>query len=70
MWLHRNLGNYILKAYCEGKVSLEQLLSYVQEDEKELLQRILPLNVFNQVSGVFKLGELLETPEEDNQQPS
>jgi len=46
---------------------LETLCSWSKNEEKT--KRLLPLNLLDQI-GVFKLGELLENPEEGNQQPS
>ena len=38
------------------------------EEQKNFYKEIIDLNITHQV--VVKQGELLETPEEDNQQPS
>ena len=38
------------------------------EEQKEFYKQIIDLNIMHQV--VVKQGELLESPEEDNQQPS
>lgn len=70
-WLHKQYGNATLWAYVSGKIDLESLVSW--SDDKERAFKLLPLNVKLQTSeeiGVVKGGELLENPEEDNQQPS
>ena len=70
-WLHKQYGNATLWAYVSGKIDLESLVSW--SDDKERAFKLLPLSVRLQTSeeiGVVKGGELLENPEEDNQQPS
>lgn len=68
-WLHKNFGSAPLSAYCRGDISLEILCSWAKDKSRAL--RLLPLNLIKQKQlEVFKLGELLGNPEEDNQQPS
>lgn len=70
-WLHKQYGNATLWAFMRGFVDLESLVSW--SDDKARALRILPLNIKLQTAeeiGVVKGGELLENPEEDNQQPS
>ena len=65
-WLHKQFGNATLWAYCNNKISYSEIVSWSNDPER---CKIIQLNLINQ-SGVFKQGELLETPEMDNQQPS
>lgn len=68
-WLHKQFGNATLWAYVNNKITLDELLKWTSNIEDA--KRLLPLNLLEQKkSGVFKLGELLGNPEEDNQQPS
>lgn len=68
-WLHKQFGNATLWAYMHNKITLNELLKWTNNKDKAKI--LLPQNILDQkVTGVFKLGELLETPEEDNQQPS
>lgn len=66
-WLHKQYGNATLYAFMNNKIDLESLIDW--STDKEKAKRLLPLNLLNQ-RGVVKLDELLENPEEDNQQPS
>lgn len=73
-WLHKQFGNATLWAYVNKKISLEELLQW--SNDRERAKILLPLSILDQKeSGVFKQGELLESPtteivNEDNQQPS
>jgi hypothetical protein len=68
-WLHKQYGNATLYAYYYNKIDLESLISWSTDKERAL--RLLTLNIIEQAkTGVLKSCELLETPEEDNQQPS
>ena len=68
-WLHKQFGNATLWAYMNNKVSLEQLIQWSNDPIRT--KKLIPLNLLMQkLSGVFKFCELLESPEEDNQQPS
>ncbi len=66
-WLHKQYGNATLWAYMNNKVKLEDLISWSNDKERAI--NLLQLNITQQI-GVFKQGELLEKPEEVNQQPS
>lgn len=71
VWLHKQFGNATLWAFMCGKVELSSLCSW--SDDPDRAERLLCLNVTIQTLdeiGVVKGGELLENPEEDNQQPS
>lgn len=68
-WLHKQFGNATLWAFMNNRISFDDLVSW--SNDKERCERLLNLNIIIQdESGVFKSGELLETPEVDNQQPS
>jgi|SRR5882757_4200411 len=68
-WLHKQYGNATLWAFINKKISLEELINWSNDKEKAKL--LLPLNLLKQKeSGVFKLGELMETPEVDNHELS
>lgn len=68
-WLHKQFGNATLWAYSSGKVELQTLLGWTNDQERA--RRLLPLNFLKQhQSGVFKSCELLGNPEVGNQQPS
>jgi hypothetical protein len=70
-WLHKNFGNAPLWALCHNQVALEVLISWVKKDNKEKAEKLLTLSLADQkLTEVFKLGELGETPEEDNTEPS
>ena len=68
------IDNATLWAYVNKKISLEELLQW--SNDRERAKILLPLSILDQKeSGVFKQGELLESPtteivNEDNQQPS
>lgn len=69
-WLHKQFGNATLWAYMNNLVSLEELSKWTNNIEET--NRLLPLSILGQI-GIFKQGELLETPtilNGDNQQPS
>lgn len=68
MLIHRWFGNVLLHALHTNICSREQFYSYCTEEQKNLYKQIIDLNITNQV--VVKQGELLETPEVDNQQVS
>lgn len=68
-WLHKQFGSAGLWAYYNNKLSLENAILW--SNDKEKCERLLQLNILKQKEiGVFKSDELLESPEEDNQQPS
>ena len=68
-WLHTQYGNATLWAFYNNKVKLEDLINW--SNDKQRAKKLLQLNIIEQkLTGVFKLDELLEKPEEVNQQPS
>ena len=68
MLIHRIFGNVLISALHTGKLSREQFFDLCNNEQKEFYKQIIDLDITRQV--VVKQGELLETPEEDNQQPS
>lgn len=68
MLIHRIFGNVLIAALHTNKLSRDQFFSLCNEEQKEFYKQIIDLDITRQV--VVKQGELLETPEEDNQQPS
>ena len=68
MLLHRIFGNVLLSALHTGKLSRDLFFSILTEEQKEFYLNIIDLDITGQA--VIKQGELLETPEVDNQQPS
>lgn len=66
-WLHHQFGNATLYAYYYGKVSLDALCDWSNNPSKA--RTLLNLNILQQAA-VLKSGELLESPQEDHQQPS
>jgi len=67
-WLHKQFGNATLWAYCNNKITKNELVSW--SDDKDRAFRLLDLTVLEQNSAVLKLCELGETPEVDNTEPS
>lgn len=72
-WLHKNIGNYVLKAVSEGVIAKEDIIKLAPDEEsKKRLEYIFDTDCTMQ-SVVLKQGELLGTPiyeTLDNQQPS
>lgn len=68
MLIHRWFGNILIHALHTGIISRETFYSMCTEEQKQFYKEIIDLNITSQV--VVKQGELLENPEEDNQQPS
>lgn len=68
MWLHKQFGSATLWAYCNNKISINDLIDW--SNNKELAKKLLDLNVLQQNSAVLKLGEFRESPEMDNTEPS
>lgn len=68
MLIHRWFGNILINALHSGKITREVFFNLCNKEQKEFYEQIIDLDITNQV--VVKQGELLETPEEDNQQPS
>lgn len=66
-WIHKNFGVAVLNALQDKKITLKKLCSWSRDPQKA--KKLLSISILDQV-GVFKSGELLETPEADNQQPS
>lgn len=68
MLIHRLFGNILINALHSGKMSRELFFNMCNKEQKEFYEQIIDLDITHQV--VVKQGELLENPEEDNQQPS
>lgn len=68
MLLHRIFGNILLNALHSNKITRDEFYSMCTLEQKQFYEQIIDLDITRQV--VVKQGELLETPEEDNQQPS
>ncbi len=56
-----------MEAYSRGDISLDTLCEW--SDNPDCARNLLTLTLEKQI-GVFKSRELLENPEEDDQQPS
>ena len=67
LWLHKQYGSAVMWAYCNNQIELDLLIKWSNNQEKA--KRLLPLTLEKQI-GIFKSDELLEKPEEVNQQPS
>ena len=68
MLIHRTFGNILINALHTGKITRDTFFSLCTEEQKKFYEQIIDLNITNQA--VVKQGELLEKPEEVNQQPS
>ena len=68
MLVHRHFGNILIAALHTGKITREQFFDLCNEDQKKFYEQIIDLDITKQV--VVKQGELLESLDEDNQQPS
>lgn len=66
-WIHKHFGNAGLWAMMNDKISIESLSSWSRNYDKAY--RLLMTELKTQI-GVFKSDELLENPDEGNQQPS
>ena len=66
--IHTKFGNILIRGIHTGTLSREHFFNICTDEEKKFYEQIIDLNITHQV--VLKQGELLETPEEDNQQPS
>ena len=66
--VHTYFGNVLIKALHTNKISKEEFFKCCNDEEKTFYENIIDLNVLHQA--VVKQGELLERPEEVNQQPS
>ena len=68
MLIHRCFGNILISALHTNKLSREQFFNLCSDEQRLFYEQIIDLDITRQV--VVKQGELLENPEEDNQQPS
>ena len=68
MLLHRYFGNILLNALHSERISLNIFKQICTQEQWNFYKDIYELNIMRQV--VVKQGELLENPEEDNQQLS
>ena len=66
--VHTYFGNVLIKALHTNKITREEFFKCCNDEERKFYENIIDLNVTHQA--VVKQGELLENPEEDNQQPS
>ena len=66
--IHTRYGNILIRALHTGKITKDFFFSLCSDEEVDFYKQIIDLNVTHQA--VVKQGELLENPEEDNQQPS
>lgn len=66
--IHSIFGNIMINALHTGKIDRETFFRMCNEEQANFYKEIIDLNITHQV--VVKQGELLESPEEDNQQPS
>lgn len=61
-WIHKNIGNYVFRAISEGKISVDEVVSWVDnERDKEIVKYVLTTDCAQQ-SVVLKQGELLGSP--------
>ena len=67
-YLHTKFGSVLIHALHTGLCTREQFFSFCNEEDKKFYEQIIDLDITRQV--VVKEGELLENPEEDNQQLS
>ena len=68
MLIHRIFGNVLLNALHTNRITREEFFKICNTKECEFYKDIIDLDITHQA--VLKQGELLETPEVDNQQPS
>lgn len=66
--IHSYFGNALIRALHTNKIQRDDFFKCCNEEEKRFYEEIIDLNITHQA--VVKQGELLENPEEDNQQPS
>lgn len=66
--IHRWFGNILLNAITHNILDRNTFFSLCSNEQKELYENIIDLNITNQA--VVKQGEMLESQETDNQQPS
>jgi endogenous inhibitor of DNA gyrase (YacG/DUF329 family) len=61
-WIHKNIGNFVFKALSKKQITVEEILSWVEEEkDKEIVKYVLCTNCTQQ-SVVLKQGELLGSP--------
>lgn len=61
-WIHKNIGNYAFKAIANNKLSIEDVLSWIEKDEDKKIAEYILRTDCTQQSVVLKQGELLGTP--------
>lgn len=66
--IHTWFGNIMVSALHTNKVTREEFFKFCTDEQRKFYEQIIDLNITNQA--VVKQGELLEKPEEANQQPS
>lgn len=66
--IHTWFGNILINALHTGRINREEFFKVCDEKARIFYKEIIDLNITHQV--VLKQGELLESPEVDNQQPS
>lgn len=66
--LHTIFGNILLNALHTNRIDRNTFYKICNEEQRIFYDEIIDLNIMHQA--VVKQGELLESPEEDNQQPS
>ena len=69
-WLHKNIGNFAFKALYSNKLTVDEILSWVEDKHQKEFVRYALTTDCTQQSAVVKQGELLENPDLDDQQPS
>lgn len=69
-WLHAQFGSATLWAFCKGKVTLQDLVSWT--DNKELAEKLLPLSVeyqtVNELGYVNQYGILTKEPLDESKE--
>lgn len=66
--IHTYFGNVLIKALHTNKITRDEFFKCCNDEERKFYENIIDLNVTHQA--VVKQGELLESLEEGNQQPS
>lgn len=66
--IHTIFGNILIQGIHTSAITQDMFFKICTEEQKNFYKEIIDLNITHQV--VVKQGELLENPEEDNQQPS
>lgn len=66
--IHTWFGNVLINALHTGRITREEFFKVCDEKAKTFYKEIIDLDITHQV--VLKQGELLESSEVDNQQPS